>query len=90
MYLFNRLWQQLLGEQAADAIRAATMRGLQLREPGFRPGLRVEGVLDGRAVSLEWRCGPIGARSRVMIDGRGRWRELITDEAGVIEALRGS
>lgn len=45
------------------------------------------GVVDGRAVVLEWRGGPMGPRSRVTVDGEGDWRALITDEAALTAAL---
>ena len=45
------------------------------------------GVLNGRQVRLEWRGGLMGARSRLTVDGEGRWRTLIEDEAALVAAL---
>ena len=87
VYLFNRLWQQSLQEDAAAAIAAATDRGLTLTEPGYRPRLVAEGVLDGRAVRLEWRGGAMGGRTLLTVDGEGRWRALITDAEELQVAL---
>lgn len=47
------------------------------------------GVLDGRQVRLEWRGGFLGARSRLLVDGKGRWGELIADVDALEVALQG-
>ena len=88
VYLFNRLWQQSLHELASGAIEAAAVRGLVVAEPGLSARVVAQGVIDGRKVRLEWRGGFLGPRSRVVIDGVGRWGELIADADTLESALR--
>ena len=88
VYLFNRLWQQSLHQRAGGAIDAAAARGLVLSEPGLSACLVATGVLDGRQVRLEWRGGFLGPRSRLVVDGKGRWGTLIADAEALEAALR--
>ena len=87
LYLFNRIWQQSLRERAGGAIDAAALRGLVLAEPGVFARLVATGVINGRPVQLEWRGGFMGARSRLVVDGQGRWGALIADADALEAAL---
>jgi hypothetical protein len=88
VYLFNRLWQQSLHQRAGGAIEAAALRGLVLAEPGLSARLVATGMINGRQVQLEWRGGFLGARSRLAVDGEGRWGALIADAGALEAALR--
>ena len=87
LYLFNRLWQHSLRQQAAGAIEAAQARGLTVEVPGMAPRLVAEGTLSGTAVRIEWRGGPLGMRSRLLIGGQGSWGDFIGDAPSLEEAL---
>jgi hypothetical protein len=88
LFLFNRLWQQSLRELAGGAIDAAALRGLVLAEPGLSARLVASGMINERQVQLEWRGGFMGARSRLVVDGQGRWGALIADADALEAALR--
>ena len=88
VYLFNRLWQQSLRARASGAIEAAAVRGLVIAEPGLSARVVAQGMLDGRQVRLEWRGGFLGPRSRLTVDGVGRWGALIADAEALEAALR--
>ena len=89
-YLFNRLWQGQLSEQAAAAIRAASDHGLTVHPAGYRARLCATGQVDDEAVRVEWRGGVLGPHSIVQRGNRTLHGPLLEDEAQLAQALRDS
>lgn len=57
---FARLQQEWLLLRAGEAVRRAEDLGLQLAPVGLRSRLRVDGLVKGRRVQVEWRTGLAG------------------------------
>jgi hypothetical protein len=67
-YVRNRLWQQSIVEDAAEAIEGAVQMGLILNPLGYGARVVAAGVLSGKEVKLVWSGGIWGARTRLYVD----------------------
>jgi hypothetical protein len=77
-YVFNRLWQRSLIEEAGAAMMAAEALGLSVQPLGYGAHVQAMGVLDGVAVQLVWSGGVRGGRTQLSLDGTKQWLPLVT------------
>lgn len=87
LYVFSRLWQQSLLDDAREALQAAPELGLAVAPLRTGPKVVASGQVGGRAVRVEWRGGIWGAHSVVVAGGHKTVHPLLADSGSLAAAV---
>jgi hypothetical protein len=67
------LWQAWVRERYAGAVDAVMAEFGLARHAGWRSGLLLKGLIDGRKVEISWKASPCAIRTRIKV--KMGWRK---------------
>lgn len=85
---FQRLWQQSLLEESAEAIAYLEGQGFTRRPTGLRARVVLVGEIEGQPARVVWQGGLLGARTRVRV-GTARHRTEPIRTVGQVQQVLG-
>ena len=88
-FVFNRLWQRSLFDEASAAMEAAEALGIRIAPLGFGPEVVARGTVNGTRVRVRWRGGVRGARSDVSLGCRQHHVPLLVSAAALHALVTG-
>jgi len=86
-YIFNRLWQITIEDEAGEALEAAREAGLKLIPAAYRPRRVAKGRVASHDIRVEWRGGLRGLASKVYVDDTVQRTALIRSKQELMEAI---
>lgn len=84
---FQRLWQQSLLEESAEAMAYLEGQGFERRPLGLRARVVLVGEVEGQPARLVWQGGLLGARCSVRVGGARELTEPIRTVGQVQQLL---